>query len=165
MSEQQLAHEEELARFQQLNARASQEIVNQEAVLRGNIAQLQTQLLEAQSNALSQCAPTLHHTLTALFVLSCSAAAMLIAAKESQIFALEAAAREANDARQAVTARVARVRCRFAIAILQCTCAAAHFRRAIYVKSTYILIHCSRPKQICSGATKRVTCWNKPSRK
>ena len=57
ISELQGAHEEEVARYQQLNTRASEEIVNQEAVLQGSIAQLQAQLLQAHANAHSQCTP------------------------------------------------------------------------------------------------------------
>lgn len=55
MEAQQRNHEEELARYYQLNSRTSQEIVNQEMLLQGNIAQLQAQLLEAQASAHKQC--------------------------------------------------------------------------------------------------------------
>ena len=59
MEAQQRDHEEKLARYYQLNSRTSQEIVNQEMLLQGNIAQLQAQLqaqlLEAQASAHKQC--------------------------------------------------------------------------------------------------------------
>ena len=55
MEAQQRNHEEELARYYQLNSRTSQEIVNQEMLLQGNIAQLQAQLLESQASAHKQC--------------------------------------------------------------------------------------------------------------
>ena len=54
---QQQSHEEELARLQQLNVRASREIVNQEEVLRSSISQLQAQLLQAQTLGHNQCPP------------------------------------------------------------------------------------------------------------
>ena len=55
MEAQKRDHEEELVRCQQSNLRTSQEIVNQEALLQGNISQLQAQLLEAQAFAHNQC--------------------------------------------------------------------------------------------------------------
>jgi hypothetical protein len=55
MADQKRAHEEELSRYQQINTRASQEILNQEALLQGNLAQLQAQLLEAQALTRNQC--------------------------------------------------------------------------------------------------------------
>jgi hypothetical protein len=115
IADQQRAHEEELARYQQLNTRASQEILNQEALLQGNLAQLQAQLLEAQALARNQCeTPALnnqHALLKHLFrrIASSHAAALEIAAKDSQISALEAKIHDLTSAHQAATARVARV--------------------------------------------------------